>query len=361
MLPNEHVETRSDIIVAIMSHFTRRTLLKTFPAVATATRLLGQQKAQLPVKALSHATLTVSDVKRSTEFYQGLFGMGITARQGTAPSLQIGSGVQFIFFAGGGPNAKPGINHYCMAIDNFSVDGVAKVLTEHGLSKAEGQAGGMTGGAMKFKIRMRPENLGGAKNGTAEFYLGDPDGLAVQIQDTRYCGGGGELGEICYAKAEPAPTKGLLQIENLSHFTLFVKDVARTQAFYQDIFALPMQGHQGATPMLGTGDRSFLTIAGSGTRPAELNHLCFRMKNFNQEKVLKALADYGIAARGDAVPGAPAPPLKSYVSMRMPNRGGAPNGTAELYFTDPDGILIQLQDMSYCGGGGELGETCDGK
>ena len=191
--------------------------------------------------------------------------------------------------------------------------------------------------------------------------MGDPDGLSVQIQDTRYCGGGGELGEICYAKAEPAPTKGLLQIENLSHFTLFVSDVTRSQAFYQDIFALPMQGHQGATPMLGTGDRSFLTIAGSGNRPAEINHLCFRMKDFNQARVLKALADYGITARGDAAPGAPTAPLKSYVSMRMPNRGGAPNGTAELYFTDPDGILIQLQDMSYCGGGGLMGETCDGK
>jgi hypothetical protein len=44
--------------------------------------------------------------------------------------------------------------------------------------------------------------------------------------------------------------------------------------------------------------------------------------------------------------------------MRMPNRGGAPEGTAELYFTDPDGILIQLQDVSYCGGGGHLGEVC---
>ncbi len=348
-------------MIPSMSNLTRRTLLKALPAMVAATRLMGQKKPQLPVKALSHATLTVTDVKRSTEFYQGLFGMGITARQGAAPSLQIGNGVQFLFFAGGGANAKPGINHYCMAIDNFSVDGTAKVVSEHGIAKADGPAGGMTGGAMKYRVRMRPEAQGGAKNGTAEFYLGDPDGLAVQIQDTKYCGGGGELGEICYAKPEPAPTKGLLQIDNLSHFTLFVSDVARTQAFYQDLFALPMQGHQGATPMLGTGDRSFLTIAASGNRPPEINHLCFRMKDFNQEKVLKALADYGISARGDAAPGVATPPLKSYVSMRMPNRGGAPNGTPELYFTDPDGILIQLQDMSYCGGGGALGETCDGK
>lgn len=40
--------------------------------------------------------------------------------------------------------------------------------------------------------------------------------------------------------------------------------------------------------------------------------------------------------------------------------GGAPGGTPELYFTDPDGLLIQLQDVSYCGGGGFLGNACEG-
>jgi hypothetical protein len=47
-----------------------------------------------------------------------------------------------------------------------------------------------------------------------------------------------------------------------------------------------------------------------------------------------------------------------YVTRRMPDRGGAPGGTPELYFTDPDGILLQLQDVSYCGGGGYLGDEC---
>jgi hypothetical protein len=31
---------------------------------------------------------------------------------------------------------------------------------------------------------------------------------------------------------------------------------------------------------------------------------------------------------------------------------------AGAYFTDPDGLAIQLQDVSYCGGGGYLGNTC---
>jgi hypothetical protein len=48
----------------------------------------------------------------------------------------------------------------------------------------------------------------------------------------------------------------------------------------------------------------------------------------------------------------------SYVTMRGPERGGAKEGTPELYFTDPDGILLQIQDVSYCGGAGRMGEVC---
>ena len=41
----------------------------------------------------------------------------------------------------------------------------------------------------------------------------------------------------------------------------------------------------------------------------------------------------------------------------MPNRGGFEIGAPEVYFPDPDGIFIQMQDPSYCGGG-YLGENC---
>jgi hypothetical protein len=79
------------------------------------------------------------------------------------------------------------------------------------------------------------------------------------------------------------------------------------------------------------------------------------MPNFNVDAILKTLAGYGISPRGDNPPPGPAGPMKSYISLRMPNRGGAEGGTPELYFTDPDGLLIQLQDVTYCGGGGYLG------
>jgi hypothetical protein len=95
--------------------------------------------------------------------------------------------------------------------------------------------------------------------------------------------------------------------------------------------------------------------AASG-RAASINHFCMTVDNFEPDRILGILDGYGLKPRGNE-PG-PVRPLRHYVSMRMENRGGAKEGTPELYFTDPDGILVQLQDVAYCGGSGRLGDVC---
>jgi hypothetical protein len=50
--------------------------------------------------------------------------------------------------------------------------------------------------------------------------------------------------------------------------------------------------------------------------------------------------------------------MRHSVTMRMADRGGAAEGTPELYFTGPDGLLVQLRDVSYCGGAGWPGNLC---
>jgi len=79
------------------------------------------------------------------------------------------------------------------------------------------------------------------------------------------------------------------------------------------------------------------------------------IEDFTEESVLQRLTDYGLTPRAE---GATAEPLQHWVSRRMPERGGAPGGTPEVYFSDPDGIHIQLQHHTYCGGGGVFGEEC---
>lgn len=182
-----------------------------------------------------------------------------------------------------------------------------KILGEHGVTERSSvSSGGPMAGAMKYHVRILGEEGGGDKRGTPELYIGDPDGIVLQIQDTKYCGGTGLLGEVCPA-IESSPSKGLLALRDLSHFTVFVSDQQRTMSFYQSLFAMPIQAHQGPTPLLGVGsDRQFLTIVGGfgsgrgGAPPPGINHASFRMEGFHPDQVPKKLAEFGVKPRGDA-------------------------------------------------------------
>jgi catechol 2,3-dioxygenase-like lactoylglutathione lyase family enzyme len=353
-----------------MTRVDRRDFLKSVPLLAAAPRLLAQTSPAplIPVRALNHMTLSVSDPKRSLDFYQGLFGMPIQARQGQTTLLRIGAGPQFLALTGAGANGTPSINHFCLTTDNFDADRALAALAKVGVTRAEATGGGLSGGPMKARVRMRGPESGGAPGGTPELYFGDPDGIVVQLQDTTYCGGSGVLGNTCGAP-EPSRERGLLAVRDLSHFTITATDAARSNKFYQDLFGLEVQARQGpAAPLLGVGSGvQFLMFtggAGAGRagappappRPASINHVCMSMDNFKPDEILKTLESYGIKPRGAAQ--GPAGPMVSYVSLRMENRGGAKEGTPELYFTDPDGLLIQLQDVKYCGGSGYLGDVC---
>ena len=350
-----------------MSRLTRRQLLLSLPALAVAPRAPAQpftglvaqhfRAAQSPsgsppirVRSLNHFGLAVSDPKRSVDFYQGLFGMPVQARAGTTTILRLGNGPQFISIAPVAGGAAPSITHYCLGVESFNLDRVLTSLAARGVAKADAV------GPMKVNVAMR--------DGTPDLLFGDPDGIVCQLQDASYCGGSGPLGNVCKAP-EPSPKKGLLALRDLSHLTIFSTDAPRSNKFYQDLCGLSIRSYQGPTsPTLAVGPTvGFLMFTGGAParggappRPATINHGCMSMDAFNPDQVLKSLEAYGVTPRGDA-PGAVGP-MKSYVTMRMENRGGAPGGTPELYFTDPDGLLMQLQDTSYCGGGGFLGDVC---
>jgi catechol 2,3-dioxygenase-like lactoylglutathione lyase family enzyme len=200
---------------------------------------------------------------------------------------------------------------------------------------------------------------------TPEIFVGDPSGIVFQLQDPTYCGGGGPLGAAC--APPPVPRKGLIAVQDYSHFTIAAASADEANKFYQALFGLQVQAHQGPNaPLLGVGPGThFVMFIGAGgaargtapARPPRIDHPCLGMANFNPDAVVKILEGYGIKPRGSA----PSTPLVWYISQRMENRGGAPGtGTPELYFTDSDNIAIQIQDVKYCGGGGFLGDVCPG-
>ncbi len=241
---------------------TRRALLLSLPAMAVARRLFAlEQAVSLRVRGLNQVTLAVSDLERSLEFYQGLFGMPVQARRTGAVVLRIGDGPVFLALTEAG-SSPPSIHHFGMAVEDFDVDRVVRVLGEHGVATASGGQG-LSGGAMRVRVT--------SSGNTREVHLGDPDGLVIQLQDPSYCGGSGALGDVC-ADAEPAPGRGPLTSLGLSHFTINVTDPARTNAFYQQAFGFGIQAYQAATPALAVGpDDHFLMFIGAGAGGATVS------------------------------------------------------------------------------------------
>lgn len=337
--------------------FCRAALAPAAAAVLPAEVLLAQTGASaIRVRSLNHVALSVSDLARSVEFYQRLFGAPIQARPDpTTVSLRLGSGPQSLTLIAARPGQTPGIDHYCLGVEDFGAARIAARLAERGIPRAEPSA------PMTASLRMRGPEPGGAGQGTLELYLYDPDGIAVQLQDTSYCAGAGPLGAAC-AAPERAPADGLLAADDLNHVTLSVSDRERSLNFYQDVLGMSIQVYQGATPLMSVGSGpQFVTAApatATGATPGRpgIAHVCLTVQNFDPERITDALAGLGIEPRQGS--GNVVGPMTTFITMRGPDRGGAVGGTPELYFTDPDGVYLQLQDASYCGGSGYLGNLC---
>ena len=309
----------------------------------------AQNRPPFITTALNHMTLAVSDPVASLAWYQGLFGMPIAARQGNTVVFQVGDGPQSMAISGNATD-NPRIVHFCLGVENFDYQRAAQILAEHGVEEASSP------GSMQSMKRKRGLDSGGSPTGTAELYFGDPDGIRVQLQDSSYCGGAGVLGNECLSTPEPAPTVGLLELGEFNHFTLFVSDQRHSIQFYQKLFGVPIDTYQGALPILRVGrGRQFLALSQQPS-PSRIHHASLSVADFDVDRIFSVLEGYGLTILGEAS-GATGP-LQAYVTMRGQNRGGALGGTPEVYFTDPDGILLQLQDSAYCGGNGYLGDEC---
>jgi len=332
---------------------TRRLFTASLPALAMAPRAFAQA-AGIRLRKLNSFGISVADVDASVAFYQGLFGMPVQARSGGRVCLRVGDGPQFMALRAIENGETPAITHLGYSVEGFDAAQSLEALAGVGFARIEAPPVSAPGIEHPMSMWLRRHG------DTDELFFADERGLVVQLSGEAYCGGAGADGSDCRVEAAP---DGLMRLHDLNHFTVFVSDGAAANRFYQETFGLSVQTYQGPqSPVTGIGDGyQFVMYAGGGGRgrggaatPANIHHGCFNMHDFDVDRVLAMLTGYGLAARGEGGTG----PLMHYVSLRMPARGGAEGGTPELYFTDPDGILLQLQDTSYCGGGGYLGSEC---
>ena len=333
----------------------RRLLLKSLPLLPFAGSALAQQPTPVAVRKLHSFEIRVSDVERSLRFYQDLFAAPILARRGDAVMLRIGQGPGFFSIAPLAPGEQPGFHHIGLSVADFDIERVQSELAAFGVLPS------VAPGAGDSRLDMALKSWVVDDFATSELYFADAEGVVYQLTDESFCGGDGELGNNC-AVPEPAPGEGLFQLVDISHFTTFLANRDRANNFYTRTFGKEFQAYQGPTsPVIGVGDGiQFLMYVGGNqpgipANPGRIDHVSFTMENFSVDGILNALTEYGLSAREDA---GNTQALMHWVSMRMPNRGGAEGGTPEVYFSDPDGIHIQLQDPGYCGGGGYLGDQC---
>ena len=150
---------------------TRRELLGALAALVSGAAPSAQVVEPLvgAIKQLNHVTLFVEDVTTSVSFYQRLFGMPVLTPQDPGINLAAGNGFLGVYPAQGRPT---GVNHVCFGLESFDADATLKKLLAQGL---------------EANIRLRGD--------TKELYFNAPDDVRVQLQDVRYRGGVGPLGD----------------------------------------------------------------------------------------------------------------------------------------------------------------------
>lgn len=324
------------------SAFTRRSLLA-LPLVAWAPQLLAKAAAaSAPIKLLriNSAQFRVSDVQRSVDFYQRLFGLPVVARHGDSAVLRLGAGPQHLMIspAKGQPT---GIASFGLAAVDFDAARLVQRLHAQGVPSA--------------RIVPQTPDIGGAP----QVYLKDSRGFELLLQAPTDAGGKGPRGDTLLDA--PAPMgRPPIPIAGFSHVTLFAEG-----AFYRRIFGLPVQTTQGPVNVLRIGDGiEFITGIDMNIpipNPPMPGHICLTMQGFDANIVTGILAQQGLKpveyqAQDDAKP------LTVRTRLRqVDGNGGGPThplGSYETYLRDPDNIEIQIQDVAYCGGSGANGQIC---
>jgi catechol 2,3-dioxygenase-like lactoylglutathione lyase family enzyme len=318
---------------------TRRGALAALSATLASPLMAQPARATIQTRRLNNVRIAVSNLERSAAFYERLFGPPI--RQGETVIFRVGEGPHFFALTAARNGAKPGFLSYGLTVADFDPERVMRALAEFGVRGAQ--------------ITMRGD--------TPELFVPDPNGIMIQLQHTSYGQGSGVRGDML----PPAPIAGqyAFRLKSINHVTLTIANGAREKDFYQTVFGLTVRAMQGAGVTLAVGEGTdgvvFNAAANNPNTMSGINHACFTIENFGVERAMTTLIDLGLEPIENGNP-ALIKPLTCRVRWRQrANNGGgrtSPLGTPELYFTDPDNIPMQIQDVSYCGGSGQLGQIC---
>ena len=128
----------------------RRTLIQGLAVLAAGST--AAEAAGFQGSSINHISMQVSNLQRSTDFYQRTFGCTVNKRDG---NNQLVFGKDFLVLRPGNPAGK--VDHFAIGVDNFKKESVTADLKSRGVTAIDQQGGG------------------------AGFHVVDPDGYPVQI------------------------------------------------------------------------------------------------------------------------------------------------------------------------------------
>ena len=118
---------------------------------------------------------------------------------------------------------------------------------------------------------------------------------------------------------------------SMNHVSLSVSDVQRSADFYQRVLGMEIISRPANGGLnMGLGEESFLGLY-QLANPGGMHHLCIGVDNYDADALAQKLLAHGITAD---------------VSRDPANRT---SGGDQLYFSDPDGIRVQLAQHGYLG------------
>lgn len=118
---------------------------------------------------------------------------------------------------------------------------------------------------------------------------------------------------------------------SMNHVSLSVADVSRSADFYNRVLGMEIISRPANGGLnMGLGDESFLGLYNL-PNPGGMHHMCIGVENYNADALAEKLQEHGIEAD---------------VNRDPANRT---SGGDQLYFSDPDGIRVQLAQHGYLG------------
>jgi catechol 2,3-dioxygenase-like lactoylglutathione lyase family enzyme len=132
----------------------RRELIQGLALLVAAGRSAAAEPGALVAQKIDHICVRVSDMERSLQFYQSLFGLQVLGedREHRIKRLGVDKRV-LVSLRQDEPHGM--IDHFAIGVENFNRESVTRVLQQHGLAPKEDWEYG--------------------------FHIKDPDGAVVQL------------------------------------------------------------------------------------------------------------------------------------------------------------------------------------